>query len=227
MNTGACLAEIKLFAHNVTLYGTVTEMTDQNIQLRLLTLPAMGSMLDPGTEASVLCVSGQAIVSVVASVTDCHDQELMLVPRPTSESERRREGLRIPCDLPAQFRAIRSDSSFGDWMDGQIVDLGKGGLGMVMAAGTDVPSRIEIMFHLPSLTGAGGGTDAAPAGDGAPGMLGNLANGTAIRIAARTEYVRFKEDGQARVGLAYTMVGPADRARLACFLECASHAALC
>lgn len=211
------MAEVKLMPYGISLYGTIVQMNEQSVIVRLLTVPRAAELVQQGTEAEIVCTHEGRVTSAAACVLGTRGDDLALaIQRAQAGSSQRRATPRVECEVPVQYRAIRSDGRTGAWLDGTVCDLSVGGLGIVLPARAEVPKRLEVLFLLPNEHSHGRGITRTYADDGSV-ILQAADDDRPIRAVARTAHARTLPDGRTRVGICFITMAPADKQRLVRF----------
>ena len=212
------LAEIRLTQHQISLYGMIMQSSPSQVGLRLVTAPLMDGLLTAGMPVELVQNQLNSFHSAAASLVNLQGPDILLSLVEELKPTQRRATTRVDCEIPAQYRAIRTDGRMGAWQDGIIADLSVGGVKMVLPPRVEVPKRMEILFFLPHETTAGKSTARMYQDDGSC-ILSAGETDRPLRATARAAHCRPMSDGRLQVGIAFSVIAGADKERIARFVE--------
>src|SRR5579862_6192093 len=207
------LVEIKLLRFGISLFGHLAQDNEAQLAVRLLTLPKLPALVNRGHEVEVISITPGAAFSAVATIAGAQDDEVVLAVQERQADVQRRVAKRKAVTAPVQYRAVRTDGRMGAWLDAEILDLGTGGVGLLLDHGAEVPKRLEMMFYLPgdlASTKAGARTYA----DDGSVILNVSTDERCLRVIGRSAYCRAHTDGRVRVGVAFTVITTEDKQRI-------------
>ena len=222
------VAELRFTEQGVNLYGTVMEMSVEDITVRLHSGPAPRGLFAVDNAVDLVVVAKNTMFMATTQILRLDNGLLQLGFSSPVRTIQRRKEQRVAIELDISFRPIQDRGCYGLWKHGLSRDISGAGMCLLIAPGLDVPSKIEVLFMLPEMA-----TDAPMSkvlcGDDGIEMLKMIAEDrlqmlhTAsrdrpVKATAQVRNRRMQSDGALVLGLTFTLLSPADQIRLARFL---------
>lgn len=210
------IAEIKLDAQGISLYGHVSRMSREEIAIRLLTLPSRHIPLPAGLKTEMTIVAGETYHKVNARVAVLQGDTLTLTMGQEVLAVQRRRAKRYPCEISVAFRTIHAESCLGAWCHASAVDMSEAGLALLIERGWDIPGRMELLFRLSN--DPPGVRTLRSYSDNGLEIVGNAESDQPFKVKAQTRQVRPHAGSKCRIGVSFLHVSPMDQIRLSRFV---------
>jgi c-di-GMP-binding flagellar brake protein YcgR len=209
------LAGVKFTEQGATIYGIVTQMTRENITIRLSPGLIFHQALSPEAPAELTVVTkGATYVGMTRVVSHANDDLILGFSQPLSKVQRR-NGQRCSCNLPVTFRTVRSDGSVGAWQDAQATDVSLGGICLMSGASVEVARQMELLFSL-NVEGPVDRTQTRLVSD--KGIQEGPIDDSLLKVIARVVRQHQAANGKFILGLEFIRVLPKDELRLLQFI---------
>lgn len=190
-------------------------MTAQQIVIRLQTRAIDAEILRPETLAELTVIATSVLYRANTRVLGEDGGNLTLSFQEPVRKIQRRQKHRRPCTLPVMYRAIHTDGSLGGWNRGTTLDIGEGGIGLLLPPGSLPLPRMELWFQLPL---GHSRLDGATRVGSNNGVLFAAGAQSPLKVAVRTAHSRPSADGGLIVGAAFTNLTPAHQVVLVQFV---------
>ena len=228
MDKRPATAVLRFAANDENVYGTVTQMTARDIQIRMHAMPMSNEHCAAGTEASLVVLAQNKIFTASTEVVSSNSADVTLRFTSARSMLRQRRQTRMAIDLDISYRHIQDNGCYGSWRSGVTRDVSANGMCLLIEAGFEIPRKVELLINLPGQTADSHPSSAhseilsmaAPARPAAARAPGSE---RPVKAIARVAGHRLIESGQIALGLAYNTVSLSDEARLTRFLEAPWH----
>ena len=228
MDNRPATAVLRFAANDENLYGTVTHMTAQDIQIRMHTMPMSSDHYATGTDASLVVLAQNKIFTASTEVVSSKSADVRLRFTSARTTLQQRRQSRVAVELDISYRHIQENGCYGSWRSGVTRDVSANGMCLVIEPGFEIPRKIELLIGLP-----GQKADSQLGSDHSEGLSlvaparqateRSPSNERPIKAIARVTSQRPIETGHLALGLAYNTVSLGDEARLIRFLEAPWH----
>lgn len=207
------IAEIRFGDMGIALYGSIRDLSSSTISVELITMPRDPLALANGTETEFLYSNADVTYASVATVDSLDAGRLELTVKNRPQPISRRNNRRAKCDMPVQYRALRSDGRVGAWMECTADDISTGGIGLLFPGGVEIPRRLETRFVLPTV-------QALPSGHSRLIMANTLASTDhrPMKATGRVTHSRPMPYGRIRAGVVFNAIALADIERIAAYM---------
>jgi hypothetical protein len=223
------VAELRFTAQGVSLYGTVMEMSAEDIAVRLHAGPASRDLFLKDNVVEMIVVARNTMFMASTRVLGVKNGLLQLGFLAPVRTVQRRNALRVPIELDVSFRPIQDHGCFGLWKHGVSTDISSGGMCLLIPPGIEVPRKTETLFMLPNSEGEYELASVRCADDGIE-MLKTFeeirleplripTKDSPLKATARVSNRIPRAEGYIALGLTFTLLSPADQIRLARFLS--------
>lgn len=209
------LAGVKFVEQGATIYGIVTQMTRENITIRLSPGVSLLQALAPETSAELTVVAKGATYNGMTHIVSLTDEELVLGFSQPLNKIQRRNGQRCSCNLSVTFRTVRADGSVGAWQDAQAVDVSLGGMRLVSGTNVEVARQMELLFSL-NVEGPAARSQTRLISD--KGIQEGPIDDSLVKVIARVVRQHQAANGKFTLGLEFIRVMPKDELRLLQFI---------
>lgn len=216
-----------------SLYGTVTHMSQQDINIRLHAPPSPSILFATGTGAGLIVLARDMMYTTATEVVAAKHGDVRLQFTSGITATQRRRHIRVAYELGVSYRLIQDNGCYGSWRNGFSRDISSGGMCLVIETGFEVPRHIEMLFMLPDqssdsliegvASGPGNGDILKLVAPNRPSAVRTPNKERPVKALARVSNHRMLADGRLALGLAFSTVSPADELRLTRFLNAPWH----
>ena len=228
MDKRPATAVLRFAANDENVYGTVTQMSAQDIDIRMHTMPMSNEHCAAGTDASLVVLAQNKIFTASTQVVAYNSADVKLRFTSARATLRQRRQTRVAVELDISYRHIQDNGCYGSWRSGVTKDISTNGMCLIIEAGFEIARKIELLINLPGQAAESQPGSAhcdilnmvAPAQQATARAPGNE---RPVKAIARVASHRLIESGRIALGIAYNTVSLSDEARLTRFLAAPWH----
>lgn len=204
-------AQVTFAATQLSASGTILHRECEGVLIQL-DCPLQGHQGNSqlaGSAVWITFMSGSDICRVSGSVLSENGPFLAVQVTDPGQRVDRRNRMRLPCKLPAMYRAARSDSAHGVWHEAEARDVTFNGMRLWVPGTVSFPGKVELQLCLPSEMYR----------DGAGSVGGRKSeNPDVVKGTGVARHGRFT-DGGTLVGVRLDQLAPDAQLKLDCYLE--------